>query len=179
MKPVDELKPSLQKRQKRRDKRMAEEVIECYRSGRRQKYVNGSKKRISGKNFGETPKREGIKRMHSGGTKYLNDKLGPLKGFLEANTGRPWNKVFSELNKKLDRGTVSGRHVIDHLWDFVNLHVEVKSKKEIYPLKASGWYGRHKIFSYGTRPQYYVHPKTGILHRAPNGRWTLDGVKIY
>ncbi|TND09531.1 MAG: hypothetical protein FD123_1122 [Bacteroidetes bacterium] len=178
MKQEAYLKPSLQKRQKRRDKRLAEEVIECYRTGRRLKSVKGSKRSISGKNFGNGPAKEGIKRMHKGGTKNFNDTLGPLVRYLRTQTGKNWNNVFSELSKKLDSNTVSGQHVIDHLWGFVNLHVKVKSKKEIYVINRRGWQAG-RLYSQGKWPEFYVHPKTGILLEAPKGKWTINGPLIF
>ena len=44
---VQYLKPSLQIRQKRRDKRLDEEVIECYRRGWRLKQMKGYKTNVN------------------------------------------------------------------------------------------------------------------------------------
>jgi hypothetical protein len=48
--------------------------------------------------------------------KLFRDKLGPAQRWLDAQVGRPWSKVFSELCARFDTRTVAGRHVIhDHL----------------------------------------------------------------
>ena len=45
---------------------------------------------------------EGIKRLR-GGTKILNEHLGPLRRYLESQVGRPWDKVFSEICARAGR----------------------------------------------------------------------------
>src|SRR5262245_14992574 len=41
--------------------------------------------------------REGMKRLWKGGTKMLNEHLGPLRRYLDSQVGRPWDKVFAEI----------------------------------------------------------------------------------
>src|SRR5438045_7109980 len=50
------------------------------------------------------PPREGMKDSYSFGTKSFNEHLGPLRRFLDSNVGRPWDKVYSEICKHVDRG---------------------------------------------------------------------------
>lgn len=46
----------------------------------------------------------------------FNDKLGPAQRWLEAQAGRSWNKVRSELFARFDTRTTAGRHIVfDHL----------------------------------------------------------------
>jgi hypothetical protein len=46
----------------------------------------------------------------------FDDKLGPAYRWLEAQSGRPWNKVRSELFARFDTRTTAGRHIVfDHL----------------------------------------------------------------
>lgn len=157
------LKPSLQKRQKRRDKRLHEEVIECYRFGRAIVSTKGGYKHRQKKdNYEHALKHESIKFMHHGGTKSFNDNLAPLERYLQSNVRRPWNKVYSELNKKLDRSTVSGQHVIDHLWDFVEVNVWIENKKVYYLRRGI----KTELYSYGRSKQFYAHPITGLLLNA-------------
>lgn len=48
--------------------------------------------------------------------KEFNDKIGPTKRWLEANVGRPWDEVHSDLKAKFDTRTTPGRHVLnDHM----------------------------------------------------------------
>lgn len=164
MEAINYLKPSLQVRQKRRDKRLHEEVIECYRTRPWKDYKRGYRQCHRQQQFQHAPQHESMKTMHRGGTKYFTDNLAPLMRFLQTNTGRPWNKVYSELNKRLDRSTVSGQHVIDHLWDFVSVNVWIEDRK-VYYLQ----FGRKKqLQSYGRRKNFYVHPVSGLLLMAKN-----------
>ncbi len=128
------LKPSLQRRQKRRDKRLDEEVIECYRRGTRSKQMKGYKNKMKRNNFENAHQHESIKFMHGGGTKYFNDNLEPLIRFLNSKVGKNWNKVYSELSKTLNKKTVSGLHVFNHLFDFVQLNTFTEGKEIYYSL---------------------------------------------
>src|SRR5687767_836238 len=67
---------------------------------------------------GDTTRREGIK-ARGGDTKEFNEHLGPLRRFLDANVGRPWDKVYSEICQHIDRGNVVQKHVLTHLFDYV------------------------------------------------------------
>ena len=158
------MKPSLLKRQKRRDKRLGEEVIECYRRGSRLRKPPAYKKYIQKLGLDHVPQKESIEFIHkiSSRRKDFNDDLQPLIRFISSNIRRPWDKVYSELCAKLDKRTVSGLHVFNHIFDFVHLHVEIRDKKV--------WYFRHgekwELTSHEKWPRFYVHPKTGILLKA-------------
>src|SRR5215213_7523776 len=67
---------------------------------------------------GEAPTREGMKRRHTN-TKSFNEHLGPLRRFLDANVGRPWDAVYSEICKHVDRGNVVQKHILTHLFQYV------------------------------------------------------------
>ena len=69
------------------------------------------------------PHREGMKRRHQGNTKSLNEHLGPLRRYLDAQVGRPWDKVFSEICAHIDRASAVQDHVRDHVADYVVTHV--------------------------------------------------------
>ena len=167
MKNLDYLKPSLQKRQKRRDKRLGEEVIECYRGGSRVKNKNGYKNRIKKNEYAHAKKHEGIKYMHEGGTKWLNDNLEPLTRFLNTHQGKNWNKLYSELCRKLDKRTLPGIHVFNHLWDFVHTDVVIKNKKVYY----LGFNGYTELIGTERWPKFYVNPVTGQLVKAKTISW--------
>lgn len=70
------------------------------------------------------PKSIGLRRhvRERGGFKVLNENLAPLRRYLEAQVGRPWNKVYSEIAANLRVSSTVQQHVRDHLKDFVNLH---------------------------------------------------------
>src|SRR5690242_5662034 len=58
------------------------------------------------------PAREGIKSRYGHNTKFFNEHLGPLRRFLNSNVGRPWDKVYSEICKHVDRGNVVQKHIL-------------------------------------------------------------------
>lgn len=70
------------------------------------------------------PKFIGLRRhaRERGGWKMLNETLAPLRRYLEAQVGRPWNGVYSEIAANLRPTSTVQQHVRDHLTDFVNLH---------------------------------------------------------
>ena len=162
---LDMLKPSKRKRQKRRDKRLHEELIECYRSGGRWtgKKGKGYDKNQVGNEFQYSPKSEGIKKR-SGGTKWQNDNLQPLIRYLDKNTGKYWNKVYSGLCKKMDKNSVIGQHLFDHLFDFVHVNVYIEDKKVMGPGRFGGKH--YELSSTRWWPAFYVHPKSGVLMKA-------------
>jgi len=47
-------------------------------------------------------------RQYADSQKRFSDVLGPLRGFLRSNIGRPWDNVFSELRQALDVRKVTG-----------------------------------------------------------------------
>src|SRR5690242_12640041 len=119
------IKPALQKRQKRRDKRVDEELIECYRYSWRVKTAKGYRKRLRQNQFEQAKNKEGMTEMHGIHTKSLTDNLEPLIRYLNSKIGKHWDKVFSELSSKMDKSSVSGLHVFQHLFDFVHTKVVI------------------------------------------------------
>ncbi len=92
-------------------------------------------------------------------SKYLSDHLGPLRRFLRSKVGQPWNDVYSELCQRLKTNTMAGQHVIGHVWDYVERHVEI-----IDGGTYSKPYQRYRIrLDASYRDRFYVHPQTGIL----------------
>lgn len=93
--------------------------------------------------------------------KALTDVLSPLKGYLRKNIGKHWDKVWSELCSNLDRRSVTGRHVFEHLFQYVSVKCWQDEDGKIYELGRVGYGGDHKT----PISDYYVHPKTGILYK--------------
>jgi hypothetical protein len=94
-------------------------------------------------------------------SKYLSDHLAPLRRLLYSKVGQHWDGVYREVCQRLDANTMLGQHVIGHLWDYVERHVEIidgtpyrKPSRGIrgYEL-GNRWYG----------DEFYIHPDTGIL----------------
>lgn len=95
-------------------------------------------------------------------TKYLNDHLNPIKRLLRSKVGKPWNEVHSELNTRLDANTMAGRHVLDHVRNYVIEHVEIIDNVP-YRKACKSRYGRSAILGTRYDDEFYVHPDTGIL----------------
>ncbi len=98
--------------------------------------------------------------------KNFDDHLGPLRRYLQSNVGRPWSKVRSEMAEHLRPASTVQRHVMEHVWGFV---IERTWHDEAGVLWGSDPYGRPTIVggAWSRRSQFYVHPKTGLLLRAP------------
>lgn len=77
--------------------------------------------------------------------KSFNEYLAPLEGYLLKQVGRPWDKVYGEICKGIDRRSVIGAHVLQHVPDYVEVP------------------GDNRRWRRGTG--LYVHPRTGILLR--------------
>ncbi len=155
------LKPSLQKRQKRRDKRLHEELIECYRRGSLVKTKKKGYQKNAGNNHFENEKQKEGMKVRSGGMKYQCDNLKPLIRFLEKHEGKYWDKVYSQLCKRMDKNTLLGQHVFDHLEDFVETKATIEDGKI---MGHARWGARKELVSYW-HPKFYVHPKSGQLMR--------------
>lgn len=93
-------------------------------------------------------------------TKGLSDHLSPLRRYLRSQVGRSWDDVYSELCLRLDTSTMTGQHVFQHVWDYVERHVEIVDGI-VYrkPCQHPQWDRLDR--NYGDR--FYIHPDTGIL----------------
>jgi hypothetical protein len=96
--------------------------------------------------------------------KHFNEHLSPLKRFLYTQVNRPWTKVYAEIVKGIDRRSVVGAHVLEHVGDFVQLQTILGEDGTIYTTGFRG--GAHDLPVWGL----YVHPITGILRRAKTDR---------
>ncbi|NET50230.1 MAG: hypothetical protein F6K09_16255, partial [Merismopedia sp. SIO2A8] len=94
-------------------------------------------------------------------TKYLSDHLGPLRGFLQSRVGQRWDDIYSELSQRLDRNTLTGQHVIQHLWSEVYRHVEIVDGVVYSKPGADGWCSGEELGRWCR--EFYVHPETGVL----------------
>ena len=103
------------------------------------------------------------RRQYGHNHKEFTDVLGPLYGFLEKNVGRPWDDVYSELCKGLDRRSVTGLHVFTHLWQYVDRDVVMFDDGKV---RVPGYH------SWSEPSDFYIHPYTKILCAQPDRRWT-------
>jgi len=146
--------------------RLSEIVIERPRGGMRisLKKLSGFKKQLH--QITEEATQDGLLSPYlikpRNKSKHLSDHLGPLRRFLQSHTGQPWNDVYSKLCQQLDTNTMTGLHVLSHVWDYVEQHVEFIDG--IPYRKTCGYYppGCYPLNT-GYRHKFYVHPDTGML----------------
>jgi hypothetical protein len=144
---------------------MAKVIVERPRYGSRSRgMAKGCRRALQRLADEGPPAREGMKRRHRGGTKSLNEHLGPLRRYLDAQVGRPWDKVFSEICAHIDRASAVQDHVRDHVADYVVTPVLLIDG---IPCSGEGdWnHGRPLHEMAGRWKRWYVCPRTGILRR--------------
>jgi hypothetical protein len=88
--------------------------------------------------------------------KEFTDLLGPLKGWVKKQVGRPWNLVYSEVCAVLDKRKLTHKHVLDHLFNWVARTVVLCQDKIWREPEMVG-------FEWRSPPEFYVHPKNGLL----------------
>ena len=111
----------------------------------------------------------GMKRSHAlakGDLKTLNEYLQPLRRYLHAQVGRPWDKVWSEISAGLRASSPVQQHVRDHVFDFVAKDVSLRGR-EVWVHE----YGRERPLRESMR-ELWIDPRTGIL-RSNRRRVTL------
>tara|TARA_B100000131_G_scaffold310511_1_gene342292 strand:- start:4407 stop:5090 length:684 start_codon:yes stop_codon:yes gene_type:complete len=106
--------------------------------------------------------------------KMLNEYLNPLIRYLQKNCGRPWDKVYSDICKNMDkRGTVQA-HIFQHLFDYVERY-PVFRDGEVYSHSSVGLWPLYK-----TGYTFYVD-RNGTL-KEPNKRrppWKKESSNPY
>ena len=120
---------------------MHEVVIERPRYGSSRKRKKDRWSWLTDEDGERSPRRASTSR-HRGGTRELNDLLGPLRRFLDSSVGRPWDAVYSELRAQISPKSQIHRHILQHVDHMVDRH-------------GAG------------RARYYLDPKTGLLRRNP------------
>ena len=106
------------------------------------------------------PSREGYRRRWTSWQKHLNEHLAPLRRYLQSQVGRPWNKVHSEISRNLRLDSAVQSHVLDHLWDYVEVNTRLVNgvicNAAGHPLNQRRWWWRPP-------PLFFVCPKSGLL----------------
>lgn len=87
----------------------------------------------------------------------------PLLKFLKSNVGQHWDKIYSEIVKRIPHDIRADSDPID--W-YVSLHVIINEDKSIYDTRS------HSIISHNGKTatrfhgeHFYVHPIFKVLHR--------------
>lgn len=111
------------------------------------------------------PAREGIKRQQVH-TKSFNEHLSPLRRFLDSNVGRPWDKVYSEICKHVDRGNVVQKHILTHLFDYVVVNTVLLDGEPCRGEPHWGYRYGEPLRTSARRDRWYVCPKSGLLRKS-------------
>lgn len=113
----------------------------------------------------DSPRREPISR-HRGGTKWLGENLGPLRRWLLAQVGRPWDAVYGDLRARIDPGNAVQLHIWQHAQEYVARYVEIVEGKPCHAVGTGAWF-RPLSRVDARRSPVYVCPSRGILRRTP------------
>lgn len=139
-------------------------IVERPRVGSRQHGTpKGYRRKLQRSGLDGLPRREGIKRR-SGGKKWLNEHLAPLRRFLDGQVGRPWDKVYSEICAHIDRNSAVQDHVRDHVDGYVCRRVE---EVDGVVCLADGSHAHGSPLAEVRWVRWYVCPRTGLLRRNP------------
>ena len=93
------------------------------------------------------------------GYRSLNENLAPLRRYLRAQLGRPWDKVFSEICAGIDRRNTVQQHIHQHIRDFIAIDVEVREGR----LVDLAGHGRFLRADFDAYQELYVAPRSGLL----------------
>ena len=96
--------------------------------------------------------------------RFLNENLAPLRRYLRAQVGRPWDKVFSEISAGIDRRNTVQQHIHQHIDDFIAIRVGVRDDRLI-DLGSLSSFGSGEL-----RQELYVDPRTGLIRVNKNYR---------
>lgn len=124
----------------------------------------------------DSPSREHIRRKWGWDRKEFSDFLAPVYGFLRKSVGRPWDDVWSEISSRLSVGSTVQRHVLGHVFDYVELHAVELEDGTIASRAAL-----NRGFTWFSS-DFYVCPRTGELRMHPDSlktrksrwRWTPE-----
>jgi len=112
--------------------------------------------------FDESPQYESMMANHTR-RKWFSDLLGPLRRWLQAQVGRPWNDVYSEACAVIKPDSPIRAHIKTHLLEFVERHtfmhdgkvciLDTSCRGGVKPVTQVGW----------RRSLFFVHPETTLL----------------
>lgn len=145
-------------------KDMSKVIVERPRHGHSQRYVRRGRTRPLEDEDGEPLRARQPERTKPVRNKMLNENLSPLRRYLAAQVGRPWNKVYSDISANLKPTSTVQQHVRDHIEDFVATKTRMVGGK--VRTTQTRLRGGDIALTEDWRP-FYVHPRTGLLRRNP------------
>ena len=120
--------------------------------------------------FEDRPIQESMRASHTD-RKYFGENLAPLRRWLRAQVGRPWDWVYSEACSVIKPDSTVRNHIKVHLLEMVERHTFLKN--------GEVWCFRHPLWNTSEVPvaelgggwaPFYVHPRSGILCEAQSRR---------
>lgn len=93
------------------------------------------------------------------GYRSLNENLAPLRRYLRAQVGRPWNKVFSEICAGIDGRNAVQQHIRQHIDDLIATKVEQRDRDLVDLHNRWRFYGRTAAL----HQELYVDPRSGLI----------------
>lgn len=97
----------------------------------------------------------------------FSENLAPLRRYLEAQVGRPWDLVYSEIRQRIDAGNAVQYHILQHLYDRLATAVQIADDGSLWCI--SRW-GRSERLDSRWGPDLYVCPRSGLLRRVRRRR---------
>jgi hypothetical protein len=124
----------------------------------------GYKKKLLGKDsdLEDLPSKESMTRKYGYDRKELNEHLNPLRRFLVAQVGRPWDKIFSEVCENINLNSTVQRHIRQHLFDTVEENTYTGADGKFWYRSAYGS-AEHPICE--SYKDLFIDPETGLLRK--------------
>lgn len=97
----------------------------------------------------------------------FSENLRPLRRYLDAQVGRPWDKVYAEIRRFVDADSAVQLHILQHLYD--DLAVRVRRDGNGVLWYQERW-GRPQRIDARWGPDLYVCPDTGLIRRVKRRR---------
>jgi hypothetical protein len=113
--------------------------------------------------------RESMRKRYNHGydRKHFNENLNPLKGWLHSCIGKKWDKCYSELRKKFDARKVVNNHILEHLYQYIQIHTKVVDGQV---MALQRWSDKGYVPVKEISHDYYVCPRDGtvkVTHKQP------------
>lgn len=139
-------------------------LTERERFGSSNKYreIRRSKKfdNIDNEFGGRRPMKDRYNAYYGQSRKEFNENLNPLKGYLRTRVGKPWNDTYSEIRTNFDARKVINNHILEHLFQYVEIDVIIVDGKPCFPYPYNGNAYRDVREGYS---DYFVDPRDGLL----------------
>ncbi len=127
--------------------------------GYHQRHRSNIKQMIHEEQFDDIPLTESIKpKIDWDDLKSRNTNLNPLKRLLDKNIGRSWNKIYSEICKKINSNSTMQNNLLQHLDYMVELNAEYVDG---IPKTCSFDHSRYELYD----DHFYVCPTTKCLKK--------------